>query len=67
MIVKAAKLAKAEGKTFSDSTAVSAWAKDAVASATASGIMSGYPDNSFKPKASATRAEAVTVIVKGIK
>lgn len=65
--MKAAKLAKAEGKTFSDGAAIAAWAKDAVASATAAGVMSGYPDNSFKPQGNATRAEAVTVIVKAMK
>jgi len=30
------------------------------------GIMKGYPDNTFRPKEIATRAEAVTVIVNAI-
>lgn len=67
MIAKAAKLAKADGKTFSDNAAIAAWAKDAAASVSAAGIMSGYPDGSFKPAANATRAEAVTVVVKAMK
>lgn len=68
MIAKAAKLAAAKnGKTFADKAQISAWASAAIASASENGIISGYPDNSFKPKATATRAEAVTVIVKALK
>jgi len=68
MIAKAAKLAEAKnGKAFADKAQVSAWAAAAVASASENGIISGYPDNTFKPKATATRAEAVTVIVKALK
>lgn len=67
MIVKAAKLANAaEGKTFTDATQISDWAKEAIGIASSEGIISGYPDNTFKPKANATRAEAVTVIVKAL-
>ncbi|MEG3071211.1 MAG: S-layer homology domain-containing protein [Candidatus Syntrophopropionicum ammoniitolerans] len=29
--------------------------------------MSGYPDNTIKPQANATRAEAVTVIANALK
>lgn len=51
-------------KTFSDETEISAWAKDAVARVSQAGIVSGYPDNTFRPQAKATRAEAATIIVK---
>lgn len=67
MISKAAGLTTAEGKAFADDLQIAHWAKIAVASASGSNIMSGYPDNTFKPKANATRAEAVTVIYKAIK
>jgi|GEM_PF-2050731 hypothetical protein len=68
MITKAASLkAAANAKTFTDSAKVSAWAKDAVIAASSNGIISGYPDGSFKPKANATRAEAATMIVKIMK
>jgi hypothetical protein len=68
MITKAANLAAKDNvKTFTDSAKVSAWAEDAVAAASSNGIISGYPDGSFKPQANATRAEAVTVIVKILK
>lgn len=65
MVVKAADLTATDNaKTFTDSAKVSAWAKDAVIAASSNGIISGYPDGSFKPQANATRAEAVTIIVK---
>jgi len=68
MIAKAAKLATAKnGKVFADKAQISAWAAAAIASASESGIIGGYPDNTFKAKATATRAEAVTVIVKALK
>lgn len=68
MIVRAAKLpAAATSNTFTDRTAISEWAQSAVASASASHVIDGYSDGSFKPQANATRAEAVTVIMKSIK
>ncbi|MEN6327872.1 MAG: fibronectin type III domain-containing protein [Syntrophomonas sp.] len=54
------------GKTFADGTGISTWAKDAVARVSGSGIISGYPDNTFRPKVNATRAEAVTVILNAL-
>ena len=44
---------------FADSDSISSWAKDAVAAAYELDIISGYPDNSFKPNKTATRAEAL--------
>ncbi|MBP8818927.1 MAG: S-layer homology domain-containing protein [Syntrophomonadaceae bacterium] len=65
MISKAANLTALEGgKNFSDKEQVSDWARDAVNKASGHKIISGYPDNSFRPKANASRAEAVTVIAK---
>ena len=64
MISKAAHLSGREGKTFADSNHIAHWAKAAVAAASGKNIISGYPDNSLRPRAHATRAEAVTVIVK---
>ncbi len=67
MIVRAAKLdTVATGKVFSDADKVSAWAKSSVNTASNYNIISGYPDNSFKPQGSATRAEAVVVIGQSI-
>lgn len=67
MIVKAAKLTVVnEETTFADSADISAWARDAVVTAVKNDIIKGYPDNTFKPKGNATRAEAVTVIINAI-
>ncbi len=67
MIVKAAKLAETQkGKTFADGNKISAWARDAVATASANNIISGYPDNTFGPQNNATRAESATVIIKSL-
>ena len=63
MIVKAAGW-KAEGaaKVFPDDASISAWAKEAVSTASAQGVIKGRPDGNFDPKANATRAEAAVVI-----
>lgn len=67
MISKAAKvLLKAEAMHFADSASISEWAKEAVLAANQSGIMKGYPDNTIRPQGSASRAEAVTVIVNAL-
>jgi hypothetical protein len=67
MIAKAAKLTNAvEGNVFTDGTQIADWAKEAVAKANGNGIISGYPDNTFRPRATATRAEAITVIVNAL-
>ena len=64
MIYKAAKLTPvAESPQFVDSSAISEWARGAVAAAYQKGIMKGYPGNVFQPQGKATKAEAVTVIV----
>lgn len=67
MIANAAKLGTTTGGiTFTDSAQISDWAKAAVSAASARNIIEGCPDHSFKPQANATRAEAATVIVKGL-
>ncbi|TEB13890.1 Cellulosome-anchoring protein precursor [Pelotomaculum sp. FP] len=68
MVVKAAKLAAplSNGTSFTDSAEISGWAAGAVAVATQNGVINGYPDNTFRPKADTTRAEAVTIIVKAL-
>ncbi len=67
MIVKAAQLPLAtDGKAFTDSSDISAWATSFVATAASNGILSGYVDGSLKPKGHASRAEAATVILKAL-
>ncbi|HBV96168.1 MAG TPA: hypothetical protein DEF36_03880, partial [Desulfotomaculum sp.] len=67
MVVKASKLSPVNEETsFTDSADISAWAKEAVATVVKGGIMKGNPDNSFRPGAYATRAEAASVIVNAL-
>lgn len=68
MVVKAAALGKLSGsvRAFADTASISGWAVDAVDTATGQFIISGYPDNTFRPQENATRAEAVTVIIKAL-
>ncbi len=48
----------ADGKiTFSDADSISSWAKRGVAFCAKKKIVNGYPDGSFRPRATATRAE----------
>jgi len=66
--VKAAKLTKsARGFWFADGETISPWARDAVFSAAESGIIKGYQDNTMRPLASASRAEAATVVASALK
>lgn len=51
-------------RSFADQDKISTWAHDAVMIATAYGIITGYPNNMLKPKSQATRAEAITVILR---
>ncbi|HHV18735.1 MAG TPA: S-layer homology domain-containing protein [Thermoanaerobacterales bacterium] len=68
MVTRAANLIdEVQAPIFSDSAKISAWAKDAVAVAANAEIIKGYPDGSFRPQGQATRAEAVTVVVKALK
>lgn len=48
--------------SFNDISTVSDYALEAVNTLTAQGIIKGYPDNTFRPKNSITRAEAASVI-----
>ncbi len=67
LIVKAAELSPSTGGLqFADSDRISGWAGEAVATAARYGILNGYPGNTFQPQGSATRAEAVTVIVNAL-
>lgn len=66
IIVNAFEFQQGQGKSFNDSELISPWAKDAIQKASSNGIITGYQDGTFKPKNHATRAEAVTVIVKAL-
>ncbi|WP_135556610.1 S-layer homology domain-containing protein [Paenibacillus cymbidii] len=48
--------------SFTDSAAISNWARDAVGVALQTGLVIGRPDGSFAPAAQATRAEAAAIL-----
>lgn len=48
--------------SFIDNTSISDYAKDAVGALSANGIISGFEDNSFRPRENATRAQAAVMI-----
>ncbi|WP_010094762.1 S-layer homology domain-containing protein [Ornithinibacillus scapharcae] len=52
--------------SFDDSDKVAAWAKDAVETAVAVGIMNGKPGNKFAPTDNITRAEFAVMIKRAI-
>ena len=47
---------------FADSEAVSGYAKEEVTALSSNGLINGYPDNTFKPKNTITRAEIAAVL-----
>ncbi|MDH7577579.1 MAG: S-layer homology domain-containing protein [Bacillota bacterium] len=49
---------------FSDAAKIPGWAAGCVAIAVEQGIISGCPDNTFRPANRATRAESCTIIVR---
>lgn len=53
-------------KQFTDAQDISTYAQDAIAGMTRAGIINGYEDNTFRPKNTATRAEAAVIIDKFI-
>jgi hypothetical protein len=67
VIVRTAKLIPEDGELrFTDSDSISNWARSPLATAAKYGIINGYPDNTIRPQGHATRAEAVTVIIKAL-
>ncbi len=47
---------------FKDASTIGGWAKEAVARAVDNGIINGYPDGSFAPQQTCTRAEAAVMV-----
>lgn len=50
--------------TFLDASAISGWAKNAVAWATKEGLLSGMPDGTLAPGGQATRAQVATILMR---
>ncbi|NGP44619.1 DUF5011 domain-containing protein [Bacillaceae bacterium SIJ1] len=67
MLVRGLRLEPMEiALSFSDRNEISSWAQSAVATAAAHKVVTGYPDDTFKPQKTATRAEAVVIILEMI-
>lgn len=52
---------------FSDDDAISSWARGSVVVASNMGIITGYPDGSFKPQGNVTFAEAYAMLARALK
>lgn len=67
MLVQALKLEGA-GATpdFADAGSIQPWARPYIAQAFESGLIGGYADGTFRPKASLSRAELAAMIVRGL-
>ena len=67
MIYRASKLlASATDVQFADEAQIADYAKEAVSTLVAAGVINGKGDNNFAPKANATRAEASKIIYLAI-
>ncbi len=66
MIARAAdlKLDEADAATFADAEQIPAWAQKEVAAAVKAGLIEGKEGNIFDPMATATRAQALTLIIR---
>lgn len=64
MLAKALKLREGGETTFRDEDAIPAWARQHVASAVASGILSGYADGTFRPQHGLIRAEMAVMAAR---
>ena len=51
-------------KIFNDNSQINSWASDEINKLIALGIITGYEDNTFKPRNNASRAEAAVLIYK---
>lgn len=48
--------------SFKDKDKIASWAAGSVAATSSNGILRGNPDNTFRPQANATRAEALVIL-----
>ncbi|MBB3156252.1 putative repeat protein (TIGR02543 family), partial [Paenibacillus endophyticus] len=68
MLMNALKLPAVGMKTdFADKASIPTWAKDAVVRAVQAGLVDGYEDGTFRPRAPVTRAEMAAMISKALK
>ena len=56
-----------EYQSFADEAAISGYAADSIKTLVSAGVISGFEDNTFAPKASATRAQSAMMVYQIIK
>ena len=64
IIVQKTGSAQAPEAAFADASTIPDWAKEGINIAASKGIITGYPDNTFKPGNEITRAETATMILR---
>lgn len=52
--------------SFADTAEIGGWAKEAISKAIQEGIIEGYPDNTFRPKATINRAEMAVMTARAL-
>ena len=62
MVSKALGLTVTDELSFADAQRIPAWAVEGVSAVCQSGIMRGFPDNTFRPQNNLTRAEAAVIV-----
>ena len=62
ILYRALGMEKTEAAEFSDDSDISDYAKDAVYSMKDSGFITGFPDNTFRPKENSTKAQAAKIL-----
>ncbi|MDG0795162.1 S-layer homology domain-containing protein [Cohnella ginsengisoli] len=65
ILVKALKLTATTGNSFDDTA--SHWAKDAIGTAAALGMVSGLEDHTFRPDDRITREQMAVIVVRALK
>ena len=66
ILAKLLKMDDATTLSFSDADQIDSWAQTSVSGLVSAGIMTGYPDGTFRPQLVINRAEAVVMINKAL-
>ena len=66
LLARALGLSGGRAPSFTDASAIAPWAAPAVRAAVAAGYLEGFPDGSFDPGGTATRAQAAAVVARVI-
>lgn len=67
IIARVLELESVDQNVFTDSDSIADYAESAISALYKNGIVSGYPDGSFRPNANCTRAEVANIIYNAVK